>query len=72
MGVIMNFRLVSRMLVLMTAVLPGVAVVMDMRVHRMSMFMGVLMEMLMRVRVGVLMEVNHILLVLFMGMLMRM
>jgi hypothetical protein len=55
----MNFRLVGRMLMLVTAVLPGVAVVMDMGVHRMSMFMGVLMEMLMRVRVSVFMEVPH-------------
>jgi hypothetical protein len=66
MRMIMDFRLVRRVLMLMTAVLPSVAVVVHMGIVYMGMFMGMLVQMLMCVRMVMLMQVNHFLVLVFM------
>ena len=65
----MNFRLVRRMHMFMAAMLSGMLMDMHMGVFCMSMLVGVLVQMLMRMRVGMLMQVDHILMVVLMAVL---
>jgi hypothetical protein len=63
---IMNFGFMRRVFMLMDAVLPRVAMVVHMRIACMGMFVGMLVQVFMRVRVGMFMQVNHFLVLVFM------
>jgi hypothetical protein len=67
MRMIMSFRLVRRVLMFVRPMLPGVAMVMHMGITGMRMLMGMLVQMLMRVRVGMLMQVNHFFMLVLMA-----
>jgi hypothetical protein len=73
MGMLMDLRFMSRMLMLVRAMLSGVAVVVHMGVCPMGMFMGMLVQMLMGMRMRVLMQVDFlpmpVLMAVAMGML---
>jgi hypothetical protein len=67
MGMIMYFRLMRRMLMLVSPVLSGMLMGMHMGVSCMSMLVGMLVQMLMCVRVGMVMQVNYFLVLVFMA-----
>lgn len=63
----MSFRLVRRVLMFVRPMLPGVAMVMHMGITCMRMLMGMLVQMLMRVGMGMFMQVNHFLMLVCMA-----
>jgi hypothetical protein len=67
MGVVMFLVLMSRVFVLMAAVLPGVLMVMHMGITDMGVLMGVFMEVLMRMGMFMLVKMNHLLVNMLMG-----
>ena len=72
MGMLMDFRLMGRMLVLVRAMLPGVLMVVDMGVNAVAVLMGMLVQMLMGMRMRVLMQMGFLPMLVLMAVIMGM